>query len=88
MAVSDMVNLSGLLDEAKCFELVRQHRWPDGLRCPDCDSVIVIRMAMMTDRGIGSATCARRAMDGLTLSPARCWRDIISRSACGFCVST
>ena len=43
MAVSDMVNLSGLLDEAKCFELVRQHRWPDGVRCPDCDGAVVIR---------------------------------------------
>src|SRR6201997_5818328 len=43
MAVSDMINLSGLLDEAKCFELVRQHRWPDGVRCPDCDSAVVIR---------------------------------------------
>jgi transposase-like protein len=43
MAVSDMVNLSGLLDEAKCYELVRQHRWPDGMRCPDCDSAVVIR---------------------------------------------
>jgi transposase-like protein len=43
MAVSEMVNLSGLLDEAKCFELVRQHRWPDGVRCPDCDSAVVIR---------------------------------------------
>src|SRR6201995_540815 len=43
MAVSDMVNLSGLLDEAKCFRLVRQHRWADGVRCPDCDSALVIR---------------------------------------------
>src|SRR5215212_11093051 len=43
MAVSDIVNLSGLLDEAKCFELVRQHRWPDGVRCPECDSAAVIR---------------------------------------------
>src|SRR5919202_3957300 len=42
MAVCDMVNLSGLLDEAKCFELVRQHRWPDGVRCPACDSAVVI----------------------------------------------
>jgi transposase-like protein len=42
MAVSDMVNLSGLLDEAKCFDLVRQHRWPDGVRCPGCDSAVVI----------------------------------------------
>ena len=38
-----MVNLSGLLDEATCFELVRQHRWPDGARCPGCDSAAVIR---------------------------------------------
>ena len=43
MAVSDMVNLSGLLDEARCFDLVRQHRWPDGVRCPGCDSAAVIR---------------------------------------------
>jgi transposase-like protein len=43
MSVSDMVNLSGLLDEARCFELVRQHRWADGVRCPDCDSAVVIR---------------------------------------------
>src|SRR3954464_2827782 len=43
MAVSEVVNLSGLLDEAKCFELVRQHHWADGVRCPDCDSAVVIR---------------------------------------------
>ena len=43
MAVSDVVNLSALLDEAKCFERVRQHRWPDGVRCPGCDSAAVVR---------------------------------------------
>jgi transposase-like protein len=43
MAVSDLVNLSALLDDAKCFALVRQHRWPDGVRCPGCDSASVIR---------------------------------------------
>src|SRR3954447_20633876 len=43
MAVSELINLSALLDEAKCFELVRQHRWPDGVRCPGCDSAMVIR---------------------------------------------
>ena len=42
MAVSELVDLFGLLDEAQCFELVRQHRWPDGVRCPDCDSAVVI----------------------------------------------
>ena len=43
MAASDLVNLSALLDDAKCFALVRQHRWPDGVRCPGCGSGAVIR---------------------------------------------
>src|SRR3954468_23597801 len=43
MAASNLVNLSGLLDDAKCFALVREHRWPDGVCCPRCDSFTVIR---------------------------------------------
>ncbi len=31
-----LVNLSSLIDDAKCHELVRQHRWPEGVRCPRC----------------------------------------------------
>jgi transposase-like protein len=43
MTATPLVNLSTLIDDAKCFELVRQHRWPDGLRCPTCDSAAVAR---------------------------------------------
>ena len=43
MAGPDLDNLSALLDDAKCFALVRQHRWPDGVRCPACASGAVIR---------------------------------------------
>src|SRR5512132_786508 len=43
MPASELVNLSGLLDDAKCFALVRQHRWPEGVRCPGCGSGAVIR---------------------------------------------
>jgi len=43
MAASDLINLSGLIDDAKCFALVHQHRWPAGVRCPVCDSGAVIR---------------------------------------------
>ena len=43
MAAADLINLSGLMDDAKCFTLVRQQRWPEGVRCPDCDSTAVIR---------------------------------------------
>ena len=31
------------MDDAKCFALVRQHRWPEGVRCPGCDGSSVIR---------------------------------------------
>jgi Transposase zinc-ribbon domain len=43
MAAPDLVNLSGLMDDAKCFAFVRQHRWPEGVRCPVCDGAAVIR---------------------------------------------
>ena len=43
MPASDLINLSGLLDDAKGLALVRQHRRPDGVRCPGCDSFTVIR---------------------------------------------
>ena len=43
MPASNLVGLSGLMDDAKCFAFVRQHRWPDGARCPGCGSSLVIR---------------------------------------------
>jgi transposase-like zinc ribbon protein len=43
MAILDLINLSGLLDDAKCFAFVRQQRWLEGVRCPGCDSAVVIR---------------------------------------------
>jgi transposase-like protein len=33
-----MVNILALIDDAKCFQTVRALRWPDGVRCPACDS--------------------------------------------------
>ena len=38
-----LVNLSSLIDDARCFELVRQHRWPEGVRCPRCEGTSVAR---------------------------------------------
>ena len=38
-----LVNLPSLIDDARCFELVRQHRWPEGVRCPHCGSAGVAR---------------------------------------------
>jgi transposase-like protein len=43
MTTTPLVNLAALIDGAKCFALVRQHRWPAGVRCPTCDSAAVAR---------------------------------------------
>jgi len=43
MAAPDLVNLSGLKNDAKCFAFVRQQRWPHGVHCPRCGSPAVVR---------------------------------------------
>jgi transposase-like protein len=43
MAAPDLVNLASLIDDAKCFALVRQQRWPEGVRGPGCGSGAVVR---------------------------------------------
>ena len=43
MSPPTLVNLSSLIDDAKCYELVRQRRWPEGVRCPHCGSPKVAR---------------------------------------------
>jgi transposase-like protein len=40
---NDLIRLSSLLDDAKCFDLIRRQRWPAGVRCPSCDSALVVR---------------------------------------------
>jgi hypothetical protein len=62
-----LVNLSSLIDDAKCFELVRQHRWPEGVRCPHCGEARVARDGHDdSPNRIGSATAARRAAPAST----------------------
>jgi transposase-like protein len=41
--MSVLINLSALLDDAEYFELVRQTRWPQGVRCPKCGGEHVVR---------------------------------------------
>jgi transposase-like protein len=33
-----MITITNLIDNAKCYEMVRQYRWPDGVCCPHCQS--------------------------------------------------
>src|ERR671929_901123 len=43
MTAPELINLVSLIDDAKCFAMVRQHRWPAGVRCPGCGSDAVVR---------------------------------------------
>jgi transposase-like protein len=41
--VQEFVNLASLIDDEKCYQLIRTHRWPDGVCCPTCSSAAVSR---------------------------------------------
>jgi transposase-like protein len=43
MTSLQMITLTSLIDDAKCYELIRHYRWPDGVRCTRCSSATVIR---------------------------------------------
>lgn len=33
-----MINIEQLIDDAKCYEVVRSLRWPNGVQCPQCNA--------------------------------------------------
>ena len=43
MTSLQMITLTSLIDDAKCYELIRHYRWPEGVRCTTCSSAAVIR---------------------------------------------
>lgn len=43
MSNASLVNLQMLIDDAKCFEVLRQIRWSEGVICPCCQSNQVVK---------------------------------------------
>jgi hypothetical protein len=37
------VNIKDLMDDAQCYDTIRELRWPEGRECPFCDSKRIIR---------------------------------------------
>ncbi len=64
-----LVNILGITDDAKRYEMVRRLRWPDGVRCPRCDSGRVVKQGRDDTepqrQRCGCRACARR-FDDLT----------------------
>jgi transposase-like protein len=38
-----MLRIQMLIDDSKCYQVIRDLRWPHGLRCPHCDSEHIIK---------------------------------------------
>ena len=49
-----MINIQTLISDEKCFEVVRQLRWPEGVSCPGCSS------QQVNQRGFHDRQAARR----------------------------
>lgn len=37
------LNIQGIIDNAKCYQQVRQLRWPEGVECPHCHATHVVK---------------------------------------------
>lgn len=64
-----MLHLQNLLDDAKCYDEVRERRWPEGVCCPHCASPEVTRQGHDTtqpSRRKYRCTACRRYFDDLT----------------------
>jgi transposase-like protein len=43
-----MLNIQHLIDDAKCFAVIRDLRWPDGVSCPKCLSKAINKRGFHT----------------------------------------
>lgn len=65
------MKLYDLLDNAKCYERIRELRWPDGIICPRCKSDDITRQGKdesQPERQRYFCKNCRRKFDDLTLS--------------------
>jgi transposase-like protein len=37
------LNIKNLIDDEKCFQTVRNIRWPSGVKCPHCNACNIIK---------------------------------------------
>jgi transposase-like protein len=37
------LNIHGLIDNAKCYKMVRQLRWPEKIECPHCHAIEIVK---------------------------------------------
>jgi transposase-like protein len=63
------LNIHGLIDNAKCYQMVRKLRWPEGVECPHCHASEVVKNGhgeTQTDQQRYLCRMCNRAFDDLT----------------------
>jgi transposase-like protein len=63
------VNIQGLIDNAKCYQMVRQLRWSEGVECPHCHTTEVVKNGhddTQTERQRYLCRMCNRSFDDLT----------------------
>ena len=63
------LNIHGLVDNAKCYQMVRRLRWPEGVECPHCHDSHVVKNghdSVQTDCQHYLCRQCGRAFDDLT----------------------
>ena len=63
------VNIQGLIDNAKCYRMVRELRWPEQVECPHCHATEVVKNGhdeTQPDRQRYLCRMCNRAFDDLT----------------------
>ena len=63
------LNINGQIDNTKCYQMVRQLRWPEGIECPHCHATHVVkngRDVVQTDCQHYLCRECGRAFDDLT----------------------
>ena len=63
-----LIHIQTLVEDAKCYEVVRHLRWPDGVRCPACGSAQVNKRGFHTrqrDRQRYECQAGQRQFDDL-----------------------
>ena len=64
-----MINIQNLIDDAKCYETVREMRWSEGVKCPHCGSMAITKRGhdeRQKDRQRYECSDCHRQFDDLT----------------------
>jgi transposase-like protein len=64
-----LIQIQNLVDDAKCYQVVREVRWPQGVHCPACGSAQVIKRGFhdrQPERQRYECQACQRQFDDLT----------------------